>query len=179
MQTEWISYWGGATPCNFISQIRSPCSETLSDTTVNLTAFSKFIKLLLVRHFKQHKNAAEKTWMVAVETIQQLVLETQPELQAIPDSFQTLSSSLHYMCQLGLFIFLLRWLLHLPACRDAVKLILVSCLMAVTQVTPAHWGAEFPQHWPLAIALMALNGSWQPSILWNGLLHDYYGNTGH
>lgn len=77
------------------------------------------------------------------------------------------------------FFFLPRWLLHLPACKDAVKLILVSCLMAVMQVAPAHWGAELPQHWPLATALTAPNGSWQPTVLWNRLLHDYYGNTGH
>lgn len=32
--------------------MRSPYSDNLSDTTVNLTALSKFIKLLLASHFK-------------------------------------------------------------------------------------------------------------------------------
>lgn len=76
------------------------------------------------------------------------------------------------------FLFLLRWLRCLAACKEVVALILVSCLMAVTQVAPAHRGAELPRHWPLAKALLALNGSQQPPILWNWLFDNDYGNMG-
>lgn len=57
----------------------------LSDTTVNLTALSKTMKQTVVGKSlqTQYTKAAERSWLVAAETTQQLVLEIQPELQAL------------------------------------------------------------------------------------------------
>lgn len=80
--------------------------------------------------------------------------------------------------QLVFFFFMLRWLRCLPACKEVLALISVSCLMAVTQVAPAHHSTELPWHWPLAKALLVLNGPQQPPILWNWLFDNDYGNMG-
>lgn len=153
----------------------------LSDTTVNLTALSKSIRLSLASHFKHNIQMQQR----GPEWWQQR--QHNSWFWRHKQSYRLFKTSFGFCpalykgtpCVQVVSFFLLRWVVCLPACKDAVQLILVSYLMAVTQVAPAHRGAELPQHWPLATAPTGLNGSQQPTILWNGLLGDYCRNTGH